>query len=461
MAYVPVAFILAGMTAYTVLAGADFGAGLWTLLAVGGSAQAGRIRDEARHAMGPVWEANHVWLIFVLVVAWTAYPVAYGSITSTLAAPLLIAAIGIIFRGAAYALRGVGDASRSAEYLFALSSVLTPFALGTAIGAIAIGRVPVGNAAGNPVTSWLNPASVLIGALAVVFSGYLAAVFLAADSQRHSRVEGTGTGMEAAAADADDRALADAFRRRALAAGLVCGALALAGLLVMRRSGLDLTHGAALALVCVSAAAGVATLLLCWRNRFELARVTAALAVAAVVVGWAAGQAPRFLPGMTVAAAAASRSTLVALVIAVACGAVVLVPSLALLFSLYLRGRLDTPEHPAPEDFVPVAASSLSARGAGEAGGAAVTGEATEAEESTESGEVGEAAGAGQAAEGRVTSSAVRGWGGAAGAGLGAGVGLVVGAGLLVFADASWAHLLGVACLVLCAVSVFRLAATD
>src|SRR5580698_1702828 len=181
MAYVPVAFILAGMTAYTVLAGADFGAGLWTLLAVGGSASARRIRDEARHAMGPVWEANHVWLIFVLVIAWTAYPVAYGSITSTLAAPLLIAAIGIIFRGAAYALRGVQDSSRAAraaEYLFAVSSVLTPFALGTAVGAIATGRVPVGNAAGNLVTSWLSPAPVLVGALAVTFSGYLAAVFL-------------------------------------------------------------------------------------------------------------------------------------------------------------------------------------------------------------------------------------------------------------------------------------------
>ena len=184
MAYVPVAFILAGMTAYTVLAGADFGAGLWTLLAVGRSASARRLRDEARHAMGPVWEANHVWLIFVLVIAWTAYPVAYGSITSTLAAPLLIAAIGIIFRGAAYALRSALDSSRFAEYLFALSSVLTPFALGTAVGAIAIGRVPVGNALGNPVTSWLNPACVLIGALAVVFSGYLAAVYLAADSLR-------------------------------------------------------------------------------------------------------------------------------------------------------------------------------------------------------------------------------------------------------------------------------------
>ena len=417
MAYVPVAFILAGMTAYTVLAGADFGAGLWTLLAFGGSAGARRIRDEARHAMGPVWEANHVWLVFVLVVAWTAYPVAYGSITSTLAAPLLIAAIGIIFRGAAYALRGVADGSRSAEYLFALSSVLTPFALGTAIGAIAVGRVPVGNAAGNPVTSWLNPASVLIGALAVVFSGYLAAVYLAADSLRHTRE--TVTGPLRAEADAPDRSLADAFRRRALAAGLVCGALALAGLLVMRHSGLNLTHGAALALVCVSAAAGLATLLLCWRYRFELARVTAALAVAAVVVGWAAGQAPRFLPGLTVTQGAASRSTLVALVIAVAGGAVVLVPSLALLYTLYLRGRLDTPEHPTPEGAVPVAAAS-------------------------------------DFAEGAVTaSSTVRVWGGAAGAGL------VAGTGLLVFADASWAHLLGVACLVLCAVCVFRLTATD
>ena len=329
MAYVPVAFMLAGMTAYTVLAGADFGAGLWTLLAVGRSASARRLRDEARHAMGPVWEANHVWLIFVLVIAWTAYPVAYGSITSTLAAPLLIAAIGIIFRGAAYALRGALDESRLAEYLFALSSVLTPFALGTAIGAIATGRVPVGNALGNPVTSWLNPASVLIGALAVVFSGYLAAVYLAADSRRHAKeAGGVAAAGEVAGTDGDDGTLASAFRRRALLAGLVCGALALAGLLVMRKSGLNLTHGAALALVCVSAAAGLATLLLCWWYRFELARVTAALAVAAVVVGWAAGQGPRLLPGLTVVQAAAGRSTLVALIIAVVCGAVVLVPSL-------------------------------------------------------------------------------------------------------------------------------------
>src|SRR6201996_4644065 len=337
MAYVPIAFILAGMAAYTVLAGADFGAGLWTLLSFAPSGRSGpsgqRIRDQARHAMGPVWEANHVWLIFVLVVCWTAYPVAYGSITSTLGAPLLIAAIGIILRGAAYALRSVAytsAATPAAENLLGVSSVITPFALGTATGAIATGRVPVGNAAGNLVTSWLAPAPVLIGVLAVAFSGYLAAVFLAADSVRYAEPD-----------------LAAAFRRRALLAGLAAGALALAGLLVMRGSGLNLTHGTALALVIVSGAAGLATLVLCARSRFGLARLTAALAVAAVVAGWAAGQAPRFLPGMTVTQAAAGESTLVALVIAVGCGAVVLVPALALLFALFLRGRLDTPESPA------------------------------------------------------------------------------------------------------------------
>ena len=196
VAYVPVAFILAGMTAYTVLAGADFGAGLWTLLAVGRSASARRLRDEARHAMGPVWEANHVWLIFVLVIAWTAYPVAYGSITSTLAAPLLIAAIGIIFRGAAYALRGALDESRLAEYLFALSSVLTPFALGTAIGAIAIGRVPVGNALGQPghfvAEPGVGPDRRARGGLLRVPGGGLSGGGLAAACEGRGRGRGCG-----------------------------------------------------------------------------------------------------------------------------------------------------------------------------------------------------------------------------------------------------------------------------
>jgi cytochrome d ubiquinol oxidase subunit II len=302
--------------------------------------------------------------------------------------------------------------------------VLTPFALGTAVGAIAVGRVPVGNAAGNPVTSWLSPAPVLVGALAVAFSGYLAAVFLAADSVRYG-----------------DAALAGGFRRRALLAGVLSGALALAGLLVMRGAGLDLTKGPALALVCVSAAAGLATLALCWASRFGLARLTAALAVAAVVVGWAAAQAPRFLPDMTVTQAAAGTSTLTALVIAVCCGLAVLVPSLALLFALFLRGRLDTPESRAPGE-APVAP-------AGEAGGLSASA----------AGPAARAGAAGRAAQASAAqASAARGRAGPLGAV--ALLGLAGGAGLLVFTDAAWTHVLGVAGLLLSAVAVFALTAT-
>ena len=260
LADVPMVFILVGITAYTVLSGADFGAGLWTLVPGGGQAGAAATRDHTRHAIGPVWEANHVWLIFVLTVAWTCYPGAFGSIVSTLAVPLLIAAIGIIFRGTAYALRSQFSRDeehgvRLVEYLFALSSVLTPFALATVIGAIATGRVPVGNARGDLVTSWLNPVSVLAGVLAVAFSGYLAAVYLAADARRLA-----------------ERALVHDFRIRALASGVVAGALALAGLLVIRVSAVSLWHGLTsglgLALVVVSALAGVVTMVLVFLGRF-------------------------------------------------------------------------------------------------------------------------------------------------------------------------------------------------
>ncbi|MEO3803054.1 cytochrome d ubiquinol oxidase subunit II [Nonomuraea sp. B1E8] len=331
MAEIPMVFILAGLAAYTVLAGADFGAGLWTLLAGRGEAGHLAIRHHARHAMGPVWEANHVWLIFVLVVCWTAYPVAFGSITSTLAVPLFAAAVGIILRGASYALRGQLEGAageRPIEYLFALSSILTPFALGTVAGAIASGRVPVGNAAGDLVTSWLNPTSLLIGGLAVAAGGYLSAVYLAADARRFG-----------------SRSLERDFRARALVSGGCAGAFALAGLIVARYDApllfAGLTSDGGAVMVAVSGVAGIATLLLVWRERFGLARASAAVAVAAIVAGWAMAQRPRLLPGLTVEQAAAGPSTLLAVVVAVAGGAVVLLPSLVLLFRLFLRGTLD------------------------------------------------------------------------------------------------------------------------
>ena len=214
LAELPIAFALAGLAAYVVLAGADFGAGIWHMLPAGRRAAA--VREHTHRSMSAVWEANHVWLIFVLVVCWTAYPVAFGSIASTLAVPLLIASLGIIVRGIAYAMRSATEPG-SEELLvggvFALSSLLTPFALGAAIGGIASGRVPVGNAAGDMWSSWLNPTSILVGMLAVATAAYLAAVYLAADAAR-----------------LDDRDLAEAFRVRALAAGVLAGALALGGL---------------------------------------------------------------------------------------------------------------------------------------------------------------------------------------------------------------------------------------
>jgi cytochrome d ubiquinol oxidase subunit II len=355
----PLIFVLVGLVLYVVLAGADFGAGLWQLLAGGGEAGE-RVRDHAHESMAPVWEANHVWLIFVLTVTWTAYPSAFASIASTLSIPLFVAAIGIILRGASYALRaGARSPSeqRPIDMVFALSSILTPFALGTMVGAIASRRVPVGNAAGHLFSSWTGATSILVGVLAVATSAYLAAVFLAADAVRHG-----------------DRDLAQSFRVRALLAGAIAGALAIAGLFVLRSDAHPLyhglLHGSALAALVVSILAGVVALELVRRGSFELARYTAALAVAAIVAGWSLAQNPTLLPGLSVRAAAAPHDTLVAVVVAVLAGGVILFPSLALLFRLVLGGRLDhggeTPSRSTPvRALMSATATGLLARAAG------------------------------------------------------------------------------------------------
>lgn len=331
----PLVFVLSGVVLYTVLAGADFGAGFWQLFA-GGGERSEQIREHAHRSMSPVWEANHVWLIFILTVFWTGYPRAFGSIASTLAVPLFIAAIGIIFRGAAYALRAGASSLRESgaiDTIFSLSSILVPFALGTAIGGIATDRVPVGNALGHPFSSWLNPTSILIGVLAVVSSAYLAAVYLAAD-----------------AAHMGDKSLEREFRYRALGAGVVAGGVAIGGLFVVKADYPPLYHsllsGGALAAVIISALAGLATLALVYVRRFETARYTAAAAVAAVIAGWAVARWPTILPGLTVYRAAAGHDTLVWIVVAVLGGGAILFPSLALLFRLTLTGRFQAQEEP-------------------------------------------------------------------------------------------------------------------
>jgi cytochrome bd ubiquinol oxidase subunit II len=343
MADVCLAFIVLGLTAYGVLGGADFGAGFWDLTA-GGARRGGRVRGLVQRSMSPVWEANHVWLIFVLVIAWTAFPVAFGAIFTTLALPLFLAALGIILRGTAFALRGQAGTIREARALgatFALSSVIVPFFLGTVIGGIASGQVRAVDPSAD-VDAWTNATSLTIGVLAVMTGAYLAAVFLAGDARR---------------AELPD--LEDAFRTRALGAGVVSGAGAVVALLIVRSDARPLydglTSGGGLVALIVSAVAGIATLALVWTRRFELARGSAAVAVAAVVAGWVVANHPDILPGqLTIDDAAAADATLTALTVSIAVGLLILIPSLYYLYRLVLRGTLDQAYEPLDQRFRPI-----------------------------------------------------------------------------------------------------------
>jgi cytochrome d ubiquinol oxidase subunit II len=339
--------LLVGLTAYAVLGGADFGAGFWDLVA-GGPQRGARMRGFIHSAMGPVWEANHVWLIFVLVMAWTCFPNAFGPLMQTLYVPLFLAAVGIIFRGSAYALRGEAatiSEARGLGALFALSSILTPFFFGCAIGAIASGQVPADGDPSRPFDAWTGPTSILIGVLAVATGAYNAAVFLAADARR--------AGLED---------LAEAFRRRALAAAVVAGAIALGGLAVINSDAPELfdglTSGLGLLAVLASALAGLATIALVARGSFEPARYTSAVAVGAIVAGWALAQRPDILPGeLTLDDAAAGEPTLIFVLVGVVFALAIILPSLFVLFRMKLQGRLG-------EEAAPIAGTTTEEGGA-------------------------------------------------------------------------------------------------
>ncbi len=328
-AVVVVMFI--GITLYALLAGADFGGGFWDLFA-GDARRGSEPRALIEHSIGPVWEANHVWLIFVLVVLWTAFPRAFAPIMSTLAVPLTLAATGIIMRGAAFAFRKASPTlptQRVFGAAFAASSMITPFFLGTVVGAVASARVPA-TGSGSLLHSWVNPTSFLGGVLAVAVCAFLAAVYLAADAQR-----------------AGSPVLTAYFARRAWWSGVVTGVVALGGIAVLDHDAphlFDRLTGRAAPLLVISAAGGLATLVLVRRGLHGIARVSAALAVVAVLWGWAVGQYPYLLEDrLTIAQGAGARATLQALMGAVVVGALVAGPAMLWLFSLVRRGDLQPP----------------------------------------------------------------------------------------------------------------------
>jgi len=326
-----------GLTAYVLFGGADFGGGVWDLLA--GRTETGMPqRRLIEHSIGPVWEANHVWLIFALVMMWTGIPSVFAAVASTLYIPLTLAALGIIARGSAFAFRKASVEvweQRLFGATFAFSSVATPFFLGTVAGAIASGRVPAGIAEGDLLTSWLNPTSVMTGILAVTVCAYLAAVYLTRDAERDQHPE-----------------LAETFRRRALAAGAVLGVLSAAGLVVLRLDSPvlfeQMTSGRALPLVALSVVSGVASLLLLWRRAFLAVRITAALAVTGLLWGWGLAQYPVLLPGVPLEEAAATDTVLAASLGVLAIGALLLVPSLWFLYATFQRSAREPEEQRLP-----------------------------------------------------------------------------------------------------------------
>lgn len=316
------AALFVGVIAYAVLGGADFGSGFFDLTA-GGSRRGAELRTLVDHSIGPVWEANHVWLIYVLVMWWTGFPASFAAAMTTLILPLLLALLGIVLRGASFAFRKYSATLGQARLfgvVFALSSVLTPFFLGTVAGALASGRVPA-DGHGDLWSSWLNPTSLFGGVIAVGTCAFLAGTFLAAEAARsHSE------------------RLADVLRVRTLVVGVLTGVVVFAALVPLERDAPTLADGLAgraAPLVIGSALAGAATLVLLWRRRFGLARLTAVAAVAAVVSGWGVGQYPWLLVDeVTIAEAAGADPTLQGLLVAVALAAVLVGPSLYYLFRL-------------------------------------------------------------------------------------------------------------------------------
>src|SRR5256886_5371421 len=315
---------------YSVLGGADYGAGFWDLLA--GSKRGERPRGLIDHAMAPVWEANNVWLIFAAIVCWTAFSEAFGSIMKTLFVPIILAGVGIVVRGSGFAFRKIAQKAGRKRVLsaaFGISSLVTPFMLGAALGGIASGRVPPGNAQGELWSSWLNSTSLVVGIFGVLISAFVAATFLIADANRYY-----------------DDVMAGYFRTRAFVIGVLAGLTAVVGLFVLRDDSPYIHHGLThegLPFVIASAVFGLTALGALWRQFGGVrVRTLAAATVVSVLLGWGVAQYPYILPTtLTIHEAAAPGSVPSGLVIVFLIRGGGIPAALAMLPVLDQRSRLD------------------------------------------------------------------------------------------------------------------------
>jgi cytochrome d ubiquinol oxidase subunit II len=320
------------LNAYVLFGGADFGGGVWDLLATG--PRRGRQREVIAHAIGPIWEANHVWLILAIVLTFSCFPPVFARLGTVLHIPLTIMLVGIVLRGSAFTFRTYDSQHDATQRrwgrIFASASVITPILLGVSIGAVASGRVGTttsGSFADQFVAPWLTPFALSVGVLALTLFAFLAAVFLTLETA--------------------DRDLSEDFRRRALISGVaVFFASALVLLLSHRtaplvRTGL-MSSSWAVPLHLLTGATAISVLAALWLRRYRLARLGVGLQVSLIFWGWAMAQYPFLLPpNYTVPNAAAAPSTLRLTLIALVVGGIVLLPSLWYLFRVFKSGPAD------------------------------------------------------------------------------------------------------------------------
>ena len=337
--------VMVALNAYVVLGGADFGAGVWDLLARGPRAE--RQRAAIADGIGPIWEANHVWLIFVVVLLFSCFPPVYAHLSTVLHIPLTLMLVGVVLRGSAFTFRAYDSTDSPVQRqwgrIFAVSSTVTPVLLGMCVGANASGALAVpanGDFVTRYVAPWLSPFTVTIGLLGLAVFAFLAAVYLAVEITEPE--------------------LQEDFRAMALRAAVAVVVLALAGLWFGRGTLAEVTAALTtrpltLLFQTLTAIAAVTTLVALWRRRYRLAQGAAILQVSGIVWGWGYAQYPALVPGVhTIGSAAAPEVTLRLVAIGTAVGLVILLPSLAYLFRLFKSEttrpfvRVDTAEHPVP-----------------------------------------------------------------------------------------------------------------
>lgn len=322
--------ILGSLILYALMGGADFGGGMWDLLAFG--PRAARQRQAIADAIGPIWEANHVWLILVVVLLFTGFPLGFVGIMTALNIPLSVMVIGIVLRGSAFIFRKYDSQSDTTQRrwgtVFGIASFGTPLLQGLILGALATGRIRLidGEVVSGFMAGWMTWFAFSCGVFALALFAFLAATYLTVDTK-------------------DQPDLQEDFRLRALWSGIALAPIAGVVFMVSKHGAPEMYHGLTLwwapLLVAWTSLAALSALWALWRRKYGVARIAAIGQVTLILVGWSLAQYPHIIaPDVTVSNARAPEITLRLLVLALGAGAIVLLPSLVFLFHLF-KGKTD------------------------------------------------------------------------------------------------------------------------